>query len=172
MTTLSLNARTAIYAPETSVFPIHLITLEHSSLAEDILISTDPTQRLTGEGYTDDEQVVYGTISRGMTFIFLPVRITLPDDTEDGPGDIGLEIDNIHQAYIAAIRALTSPPTIKVETVMSNALDTVEAQWAEFDLVSVKYDATLITGSARWETMMTEPCPSLAFTPGYFPGLF
>ena len=63
MTTVSLNFRQAAYVQETGRVIIGLITLSHEDLAESILISTDPTQRL--KEYTTDTEVVYGTVSRG-----------------------------------------------------------------------------------------------------------
>jgi hypothetical protein len=121
---------------------------------------------------TTPTDVVYGTISRGETFIFYPVRLRLPNDTEDGLGDLSIEIDNVHRQFTEIIRTLTSPPTFKVEIVIDNALDVVEAQWPDFELVDVKYDATLITGTLKLETYEKEPFPSGMFTPTYFPGLF
>ena len=76
MTTVSLNFREAAYAAETGRVLIALMTIDHADLAEPIRISTDPTQRL--EDLTTDEEVVYGTESRGETFLFCPVRIKLP----------------------------------------------------------------------------------------------
>jgi hypothetical protein len=150
--------------------PIALITLSHPGLADDIRISTDPTQRI--EEFTTDLDVVYGTISNGETYIFLPVRIKLPDDSDDGPGDMTLEIDNIHRAYIEAIRSVFTPITCQVDIVMDNALDTIDASWPEFNLTQIKYNDTLITGTLTIETLVTEPYPAHSFVPSYFPGVF
>ena len=80
MTTTSLNFREATNAQETGRVPIALITLSHADLADDILISTDPTQELSG--LTTDTEKVYGTTSDSKEYVFLPVRIKLPDDTD------------------------------------------------------------------------------------------
>lgn len=170
MTTTSLNFRAAAFAQETGRIPIALITLSHPSLEDDIRISTDPTQRI--EEFTTDLDVVYGTISNGLTYLFLPVRIKLPDETEDGPGDMTLEIDNIHRAYIEAIRSVFTPITCQVDIVMDNALDTIDASWPEFNLTQIKYNDTLITGTLTIETLVTEPYPAHSFVPSYFPGVF
>ena len=170
MTTTSLNFRAAAYAQETGRVPIALITLSHPSLADDIRISTDPTQRI--EEFTTDLDVVYGTISNGLTYLFLPVRIKLPDETEEGPGDMTLEIDNIHRAYIEAIRSVFTPITCQVDIVMDNALDTIDASWPEFNLTQIKYNDTIITGTLTIETLVTEPYPAHSFIPSYFPGIF
>lgn len=170
--TVSVGFRQAVYAPETGRFPIALITIDHDDLTTPIRISTDPTQRLTGEGYTSDTEVVYGTVSRGETFVFFPVRLKLPDDTDEGPGEMQIEIDNVHQQYTDTIREIQSPATFNVELVLDNTPDTVEAQWPEFELRHVQYNESTITGTLRMETFEKEPYPAGSFTPAQFPGLF
>jgi hypothetical protein len=170
MTTTSLNFREAAFASETGRVPIALITLSHDDLEEDILISTDPTQEI--EELTTDTQKVYGTISNQKTYVFLPVRIKLPDDTDEGPGEMQLEVDNVHRAYTETIRSVSTPVTCQVDIVMDNALDTIDASWPEFKLINIKYNATTITGTLKLETLEAEPWPSGSFVPSYFPGLF
>jgi len=170
MTTTSLNFRQAANAPETGRVPIALITLSHDDLGDDIRISTDPTAELTE--LTTDTEKVYGTTSDGKDYIFLPVRIKLPDDTDEGPGEMQLEIDNVHRAYTETIRSIYTPVTCKVDIVMDNALDVIDASWPEFQLTNISYNATTITGTLRLETLESEPYPAGSFTPGYFPGLF
>ena len=170
MTTTSLNFREAAYAQETGRVLIALITLSHDDLIDDIRISTDPTQRIVG--LTTDTELVYGTISNGKTYIFLPVRIKLPDDTDEGPGEMQLEIDNVHRAYTETIRSVQTPVICRVDLVLDNALDTIEGSWPEFKLTNITYNATTITGTLRLETLETEPYPSGSFVPSYFRGLF
>jgi hypothetical protein len=168
--TISANFREAAFDPETGRVVIALITLSHDDLKDDIRISTDPTQELTE--YTTDMEKVYGTISNGKKYIFLPVRIKLPDDTDEGPGEMQLEIDNIHRAYTETIRTVFTPVICQVDLVLDNALNTIDASWPEFKLMNITYNATTITGTLKLETLETEPCPAGSFTPGYFPGLF
>jgi hypothetical protein len=167
---VSLNFRQAAYAPETGRVLIALITIAHESLSQPIRISTDPTQRLPD--LTTDAEVVYGTISRGQTYIFLPVRIGLPSDTDEGPGAMIIEIDNVHRQYTRTIREISSPLAMTVELVMDNALGTVEATWPAFLLTDIRYDDTTIRGTLWLETLEKEPCPAGSFSPAYFPGLF
>ena len=167
---VSLNFRQAAYASETGRFPIGLITISHEDLAEDILVSTDPTARL--EEHTTDVQIVYGTVSRGNTYLFFPMRIKLPDDTDEGPGEMQIEIDNVHRTYIETIRSIFTPASFTVEWVMDNDPDTVDASWPDFQLVNVKYNETIITATLKLETQEREPFPSGSFSPSYFPGIF
>jgi hypothetical protein len=168
--TTSVDFRTAAFSAETGRCIIALITLTHADLADPILISTDPTQRIPA--LTTATDVVYGTISRGETYIFLPLRIKLPSDTDEGPGDMTIEFDNVHREYTAAIRSIFTPVAVNVELVLDNALDTVEAQWPEFLLTNIRYDAATISGTLKLETLEREPFPAGSFTPSAFPGLF
>ena len=170
MPTISLNFKEAAFAQETGRVPIALITLSHEDLADDIRISTDPTQELAG--LTTDLEKVYGTVSDSLNYIFLPVSIKLPDETDEGPGEMQIEFDNVHRAYTEAIRSIFTPVTCKVDIVMDNALDTIDASWPEFKLTSITYNATTITGTLKLETMESEPYPAGSFVPSYFSGLF
>jgi len=170
MTEVSLNFKEAAFAQETGRVPIALITLSHNGLEDDIRISCDPTQELAG--LTTDTQKVYGTISNGKTYIFLPVRIKLPDDTEQGPGTMTLEIDNIHRAYTETIRTVFTPVTCQVDILLDNALDIIDASWPEFLLTNIKYNAAVITGTLTLETLMTEPFPAGTFIPAHYPGVY
>jgi hypothetical protein len=167
---ISLNFRQAMYASETGRFPIGLITISHEDLVDDILVSTDPTARL--EEYTTNTEVVYGTVSRGKKFIFFPMRIKLPNDTDEGPGEMSIEIDNVHRTYVETIRSIVTPALFTVEWVLDNALDTVEISWPEFQMVNARYNETLITATLKLETQEREPFPSGTFSPAYFGGLF
>jgi len=170
VTEVSLNFRQAAYAQETGRVLIVLITLDHDDLATPIRLSTDPTQRI--EELTTATDVVYGTVSRGETYIFFPVRVTLPNDTDVGPGEMRLEVDNVHRQYTQTIRELFTPVNVSVEVVMDDDLDTVEAQWPEFLLTEIHYDASVISGKLVLETLDREPFPAGSFSPAYFPGLF
>lgn len=168
--TTSLNFRTAANAQETGRTLIALITFSHADLDDDFRISTDPTQELPS--YTTDTEKVYGTISNGKEYFFLPVRIKLPDDTDEGPGELQLEIDNIHRSLTEIIRSISTPAVCKLDIVMDNALDMIEASWPEFKLINITYNATTINVTLRLETLETEPYPAGTFVPSYFPGLF
>ena len=168
MTDVSLNFRESAYAQETGDFPICLVTITHPSITTPIRISTDNTQRLI-ETASD---IVYGTQSRGNDFYFFPCKLKLPDETDDGPGEMRLEFDNVNRDYIEIIRSIVGRPTVNVEMVMASAVDMVERQWPEYLIGSVRYDALLITANMIMEMLDRESYPSGSFTPGAFPGLF
>lgn len=168
--TVTASFREAAYAAETGRVILVLFTLTHEGLAVPIRISSDPTQRI--ESLTTDAEIVYGTVSRGETYVFLPLTIKLPSDTDEGPGEMTIQFDNIHRAYTQTIREIFTPVAVNVEIVLDNALDTVEAQWPEFLLTNIRYDAATISGTLKLETLEREPFPAGSFTPSQFPGLF
>lgn len=166
--TVSLNFRESAYAQETGNFPICLITIDHDDLAEPILLSTDPTERI-------DEtvsEVVYGTTSRGDDYLFFPCSLKLPDDTDQGPGRLQKTFDNIGRDMIATIRSIQGRATLNVEVVMSDDVDTVEYQWPEFEVTNFDYDVLKVVMSAVMETLENESFPWGSYTPSAFPGLF
>ena len=170
MTTTSLNFREAAFSQETGRVPIALITLTHADLVDPLYISTDPTQE--HPTIFLDEQKIYGTMSNGIFYSFYPVRLILPDETEEGPGEMKLEIDNVLRQITESIRSIFTPITCQVDIVMDNALDVIDASWPEFRMTNISYDSTVVRGTLRLETLETEPFPSGAFAPSYFPGLF
>ena len=164
----SLNFRQAAYAAETGRVIIALITIDHADLLEPIRICTNPTERI--HEYEND--IVYGTVSRGDNYIFLPMRLQIPSDTDEGPGNMVMEFDNVHRSYTEIIRSIFTPPTVKVELVLDNDPDTVEVTWPEFIWINIYYDALVIRGTLSLETLEREPFPSGTFSPASFPGLF
>jgi hypothetical protein len=164
----SLNFRQAAYAAETDRVIIALITIDHDDLLEPILISSDPTGRIREY----ESNIVYGTVSRGNTYIFLSPRIQIPSDTDEGPGQMTIEFDNIDRGYTEIIRSLFTPPTVTVELVLDNDPDTVEVTWPEFLLTHIYYDDLIVRGTLSLETLDREPFPSGTFSPAFFPGLF
>lgn len=166
--TLSSQALRAVYAEETGEYPILLLTITATSIVEPVLISSDATQRV----YEDAEQILYGTVSRGMTFFFVPFQIVLPSDTEDSAPQCSITIDNVSRQLMTVIRTLTQPPTVSMELVMSGSRDVVEAVFPGFAISSITYDAMTITGDLRVDAMVTEPFPAGTFTPSQFPGMF
>jgi hypothetical protein len=157
-----------MHAAETSTVLILLLTLTHPDWAEPVRLSTDPTGRLSAT--TTD--VLYGTISNGISYFFLPLKITLPSQTEEGPLKMRVVLDNVSRDLIAQLRSLSSPPSVDVELVATAQPNVVLASWPQFLLVNVQYDALTISGDLVLEMLVHEPFPAGTFTPSEFAGLF
>lgn len=166
--TLSSSMLRALYAEESGDYPILLITLTHPTLTQPIRVSSDPTQRIA----VSDAEVVYGTVSRGNTYVYIPFSIALPNDSAEEAPHTSISLDNIGRDLVPTIRNLNSPPTVLLEWVMSSAPDTVEADFPGFALGSITYDALTISGEITVDGLVGEPCPSGTMNPSDFPGLF
>ena len=166
----SNNFRRIAYSLEAGDVIIALTTITHPLLSEPIRLSSDNTQRLAE--FTTDADVVYGTYSRGFPYLFFPMLLTLPNDTDKGDSAVTLEFDNVTRKYTEAIRSITTPPIINVEIVLKSDPNVVELQWPNYLWTSVEYNADTIKGTLRMDLMEKDTFPTLYFNPSYFPGLF
>lgn len=167
-TSLTSETLRAMFAAETGYYPILLLTISHPNLATPLRISSDATQRLA----VSDTDIVYGTSSRGLDFVFLPLSLNLPVDSEQEAPRTTISMDNIDRSMVPIIRSLTSPPTLTIELVMSCSVGVVEATFPDFELTGIKYDALTISGTLALDMFVTEPFPAGSFTPSQFPGIF
>jgi phage-related protein len=153
---ISQDFREAIYAQETNEVFLVLITIDHADL--------DDPLRLVNNSVS--------VVSRGNTYYAAPIQVVLPTDAEGEVPRARLVVDNVDRTIVAAVRAISSAPTVTLEIVKGSDLDTVEAAYNDLQLKDVRYDSLVVEGELNQENFLTEPFPSGAFTPGFFPGLF
>lgn len=153
---ISLSARQALFSSGTGEAFLVLLTLDHSSMTAPIRVTSDAVE----------------TISRGDSFIAFPFDLLIPDDTENASPRARLIIDNVDRAIVAAIRNITSAPSILIEIVQASNPDTVEASFPDFKLTNVNYDALTVSGDLTVEDFTAEPWPCAIFSPANFPGMF
>lgn len=153
---VSSLTKQALHAPETGEAFLILLTLNHAGLSEPIRVTSDAVT----------------TVSRGNSFVAFPFELILPDDLDDRAPRARLVIDNIDRQIVQAVRGLTSPLTVLIEIVRAAAPDTVEAQFVDFKLTNVSYDAYKVEGNLTIEDFTAEPFPAAVFSPSLFPGLF
>lgn len=167
MRILSLNLRKAMFAQESSEIPIFLLTISHPTLAKPILLSTDATSRIT------TDPLVYGTQSRGKTFLYAGIDVTLPDEVDKSPPASKLTISNVTRDIIPLARSISAPPAqVRIEVVLASSLDMVEMTFPALDMSNLTYDAASLNFDLTMDALVTEPYPSGTFSPAYFPGLF
>lgn len=162
---LSLNFRKALFSQETAEVPIFLLTITHESLAEPIRLSTDPTTRLS-------DLPTYGTVSRGETYQFAGVDVTIPDEQDQQAPRSKLAIANVTRDLVPLARSVNTPPRVKIEAVLASDLDAVEITWPALDMSHLQYDASFLVFDLTMDALVTEPYPALTFSPASFPGLF
>lgn len=163
---LSNEAKTALYSQQTSEVLVLLLTIDHASFTQPILLSSDPTEVLPVAG-------VLGTLSRGDEYVYLPFSVNLPNQDESGIARASISIDNIDRRLIQAVRdARGSQLDITIELLLASAPDDPEISVTGFRLERVQYDAFTITGEISVDYFDLEPFPAKRFTPADFPGLF
>lgn len=148
--------RQALNAAETGEAFLILLTLDHDDLSVPIRVTSDAVT----------------TTSRGNDFVPFPFDLVLPDDLDDRSPRARLVIDNVDRQIVQAVRNLISAPNALIEIVRAAAPDTVEAQFVDFKLTRVSYDAHRVEGNLTIEDFTTEPFPAAVFSPGLFPALF
>lgn len=166
MRTLSLNLRSALFAQETGIVPIFLLTITHASLAAPIRLSTDPTTRLS------TTPLVYGTVSRANQYLFVGAKVKLPDEVDRAAPASKLSVVDVDRELIPLARSISSPASLKIELVTSSDLDLVEATVPALDLSQAQWQADTLEFDLTMDSLANEPYPAGSFDPASFPGLF
>ena len=153
---LSTPAQQAIFAQETGDAFIVLLTISHAALPEAIRVTSD--------------EVI--TVSNGETFVPFPFDLVLPNDIDSKSYRAKLVIDNVDRSIVQAVRSLATAPGVLIQIVRAATPDVIEAQFVDFSLTNVTYDAYRVQGDLTVEDFTAEPYPATIFSPGLFPGLF
>lgn len=165
---MTTNAfKQAAYAQETDEVFVTLITLESDELSQPVHICDDPTTKLTSVG-----EDIYGIVSNGDTYIFMPFTIQLPRDDKSGVVSAQLSIQNIDRTIVKIARTVTRPVRVTIKCILASDPDTVELEFMNFQLSNIKYDVMTVSGDLTLNYWGLEPWPSWNFTPSNFPGLF
>lgn len=166
LSTLSPAAVKAMFSQESDDTLICLLTITGGS--ETIRLADNYTQRLSE---TADE-VMYGVVSRGHNFMFLPLQITLPTEEHEAAPRFQITIQDVTRKLTPVIRGISSALNVTLELVLKSTPDEVEASFPSFLMGAITYNANTVTAELTIESLAAEPFPAHTFTPSYFPGLF
>lgn len=153
---VSTAFRDSAYKQEATDVVIPLLTINHASLAAPIRVA------FNNENITSNGDVYVGTFF-GLT---LPI-----DEPEAGPR-ASIEIDNVSQEIVQAVRSITTPASVTIQVVRSTAPDVVEVSYSGMDMTNVSYDVQKVSGELTFESFLEEPYPYARFDPARFPGAF
>ena len=167
---ISMNLRLSHDAQSTDEVEVALIKISHASLDDPILLSTDPTERISSE------PLVYGTYSTwngeaGNPFYFVLVSAQLPNDQDDSAMLASLVFENVDNDIAAALRSVTDRATIDMAVVLASSPNVIEADYRGFKLISASGDAATVTLTISLEPITAEPWPAGRMTRQRFPGL-
>lgn len=161
-----------MYSTDSKYIPVVLLTVTHPSFSEPIRISTDNAVELEQNIYAEK---IYGTLSRGENYYFIPFEFSLPSShTEEAP-TASLSISNIGldlMSYIREIQPGREKPKVKIEVIIAQDPDTVIQSNPELNIISISYNAESITFNLASEDLASEPFPSGTFNPTFFKGVF
>ncbi len=158
MRTLSSSALGALVNDYTDEVFVVLLKLEHDDLAAPIRVANNNAD-------------IVRTETTSVTYIGVPFEIELPPEDADEPGAATISIPNVDRSVTAAVRAISTPVTATIMVVLASSPNTVEVEYTGLTMREVVYDAEMVTGILRFETLVIEPI-TFTITPARFPGLF
>lgn len=169
LASMSPAALQAVFSPDSDSDLITLLTIYDSSNSNSVIarICDGYTQRIS----ETSEEVLYGVVSGGYPFTFLPVEITLPSEEEAQAPRASITIHDVTRYLTQTIRNLTGPPRIKMELMLSKT-GTIEVSFDYFYISSITYNRDVVNCELTMINLDREPFPVHAFTPSNFPGLF
>ena len=181
LTSMSPAALRAVFSPESDANLIMLITIYDPVNTNTVLFRIadgyveDPANpgKALRLSTTTDDVVVYGVISGGQEYSFLPIQVTLPNEDESQAPRCSLTIHDVSRYLVPFIRQqLVGPARVKLEMVLSTTPNTIEASFEGFLMTNVTYNANTVTAELTMVNYDREPFPQHSFSPIYFPGLF
>lgn len=153
---VSLAARAALYAQQTSVVPLMLLTIDHDDLVTPVRLVSD----------------LVDLTSRGNTYAAYPFEPMLPPSVQGEMPRLDMVFHDVDQTLVVIARSISTPASVSIEVVMSTTPDTVEAGPWSFEVTSIQYSATELRLGLTVEQLITEPYPYRLFNPTDFPMLF
>ena len=169
LTTMSPEAIKQLFSPDADSTLVCLMTVYDTDGVTAVARIAD--NYLTRISETDDD-VIYGVVSRGDSFNFLPLRITPPSEDSDSPTRCTVTLQDVTRHITPIIRSITSPPKVKLEWVLSKTPELVEVAHDDLFITNFQYDAQQVTAELSAIDMDREPIPAYSFTPQFNPGLF
>lgn len=164
MRNLSATARRAIFSGETEEIFLPLLVIEDVGIA-----GNEPLRFVSNTESVWSRAHGEATVQE---YLGWPFGLSLPDERDDQPTGMRLEIDNVDPRIMAAIRPLTAAPLLTIYIVLASSPDVVEAGPVSGRLAAVDYDAQKISATLRGPQVLVEPFPYRIFTPHEWPGVF
>jgi hypothetical protein len=170
LSTLSPTALQAMFGPETDKDLILLVTIyDPSNPTQVVLRLCDGfTQRISETA----DDVTYGVISRSNAYTFLPMEVTMPDESDNSAPKCSLTFYDVTRYVMPVARSISGQPKVKLELVVSSTPDIVEATFSSFYITNFSYSVDRVTAEMSMIGYEREPFPQYSFSPVYFPGLF
>lgn len=169
LSSMSPEAIKQAFSPDADSSLIYLLTVYgEDDITAIARISSDYTQRIS----ETSEDVIYGVVSQGREFTFLPLRVVLPSEPDSGVSVASIALNDVTRYVTPLIRALKKPPKILMELVLNKTPNIVEVSFTDFYISSFTYNVDSVSAELSMINLDREPFPQYSFSPIYFPGLF
>jgi hypothetical protein len=173
LSTLSPAAIRAMFSSETEQAIVTLVTIYDLAGAPLLRLADNFNKRIS----ETDADIIYGVTYLNNNYMFLPMEISLPSETQDGNSNCSINFNFVTPEAIQIIREqLTGPVKVLLEIALTDGtnanLSGIEATFSGFYITSATYNAESITLNLGMINYNTEPFPAYNFTPRNFPGLF
>jgi hypothetical protein len=157
MREVSVTALQAMLAQDTVEVFVPLLRIEHSGLAEPILLAYNTEQVVRSDG----------------TYLPYAFQINLPKQVEDETPTLSVTIDNTDLEVNDKIRSLVGQPSVTFMVVLASNPESVEAGPFPLSLQQVDADAQSITGTLGYEMdIFAQQVPAQQYLPTNSQGLF
>lgn len=168
---MSARALRAMFGVESNDDMAGLIKLSGGGLDEPVCLTDNAAERLVVDP-DGDEDVAYGLISEGVTHLFVPMTVTLPEDQDDGDGSWQFALHDVTRRVLPVLRQAQGQLDAELRLVLVETPDVVEGVWSGFKFYAFDYDENTVTCRIALPDDSVEPGVADSFTPHNFPGLF
>ena len=170
LSSMSPTAIRAVFSPDSDSDLITLLTIYNPLNESEVIarLCDGFTQRISE---TDDE-VLYGVVSNGFSYTFIPMQISLPSEDEAQAPRCSIVLNDVTRYITPIIRSITAPPRIKLELVLAKTPNVIEVSFSDFYINNFSYNSQAVTADLAMIDYEREPFPMHSFTPRYFPGMF
>ena len=154
---LSPKLKAAAFASQAgSAVLLTFLTITHPDLATPIRVVNDKVPQVRG----------------GNTYNPFAFSVDLPPEKDDQIGNAKLTIDAVDLSIIAAIRSITSPPSVAIALALASQPDTTEVDYGTYIWRNISYNSTTVSGDLVYDDILDINIPGLTFTPANVPGNF
>lgn len=114
-------------------------------------------------------------VSNGDTYSKFPFSMVAPPDSDEFQPRIQVVALDVAGELVVDMRAIAGTrerAAATISIIVASDPDTILAQWSDFEVIGVEYNADALRFDLAVETFLSEPYPADTMGPAEFPGLF
>ncbi|RXF72125.1 hypothetical protein [Hansschlegelia zhihuaiae] len=161
---LPLYAAREMTSQHSAAVKVGLLTIT-PVVGDPILLCTDAAVRLSVD------PLRYGLVSRGQTYDYLPMRVSLPGVNMNALPAAAIETDNVDPAVVAAVRSSINRAALDLETIFTTRPDEVVESWPGLEVVEATWDDDVASLKIGYPTLENIPLVRHRLTVNVSPAL-